>query len=948
MSEHDEILAQAIANISEGASVDWASLESVAVTESTRALVAELKIVARVADQARQSPAPDHHERPNKFPFTWAHLNVLEPIGHGAFGRVYRAWDSRLDRLVALKLLTDDVRKTDVRPTSIIAEGRLLARIRHPNVVTVYGAERVDNTVGIWMEFVRGRSLEQIVREDGPLEVPTAASIGIDLCRALAAVHVAGLVHRDVKATNVLREEGGRIVLADFGNGVEPASLDCVDGLAGTPLYLAPEILRGEPATPRSDLYSAGVLLFFLVTGSFPIDARTLQNVHDAHDHEQYRRLSVLRPELPLSFVTAIDRALSKRPADRFQTANDLAQALDAVVAGRQQSRGRSGIKFGALAVALAMVSLLLISPLIRHTRLSNPSDRVSRLIARPPCGGPPSADGQWVACLESPQSLRDRHAPLAPTLILFNTETGERRVLKTAAPDERILSAVISPDSTQIAYDLTSRTGGTRIQILRVNDASERQLTTLPADVASVKLQSWSIADGLLECRFWLRGAGHAFALLSPESGAVKRRFDISQSPQGISRSPHGDRLAFDVLQSSNAPERDIRVCEMSSNRCETLSHPANDFIPFWTPDGRLLFNSDRGRTIGIWGVEMVNLLPSGPAELILDLGRSWVSPFGFSRAGILFYSKRVGDFDVYTGSVDSPTGDITPVRLSSRAADMNKAPAWSPDGQWLAFVSQRGPFQEPGASRIVVRRTSDGTEREFVHEFQVLAARLAWSPDGRRLAFRDVQRGQSPSSAPIRLIDPMSGRAMATMADPNPLPEGHSLVDEFDWLDGSTLAFTTQSGIGVIDVDTGAWHMIWRRPAENGFFRVAVSPDHRSVATVTQASDRSWSSAIVIPSTGGEARELLRVTSPEVMLLQCWTADGSSLLVTRHDRSKPEGDQRDHTWRVPIDGGVATDLKLTGSGLQEIRAHPDGHQLALVFGGGNNEFWTVSGFAK
>jgi len=194
---------------------------------------------------------------------------------------------------------------------------------------------------------------------------------------------------------------------------------------------------------------------------------------------------------------------------------------------------------------------------------------------------------------------------------------------------------------------------------------------------------------------------------------------------------------------------------------------------------------------------------------------------------------------------------------------------------------------------------------------------------------------------SGPIRLIDPMTGRVIATMADPKPLPEGNRpLVDEFDWLDESTLAFTNQSGIGVIDVGTGAWHMIWRPPAEHGFFRVAVSPDHRSVATVMQPSDRSWFSAIVIPSSGGDARELLRVSSPEVMTLECWTADGSALLVTRHDRSKPEGDQRDHTWRVPIDGGVATDLKLTGPGLQEIRAHPDGHQLALVFGGGDNEF--------
>src|SRR5207244_2811767 len=102
---------------------------------------------------------------------------------------------------------------------SVIDEGRLLARIRHPNVVTVHGADRIDGRVGLWMEYIHGRTLERSLAEQGPFSAPEAGEIGIQVCRALAAVHQAGLLHRDIKAQNVMREDGGRLVLMDFGAG---------------------------------------------------------------------------------------------------------------------------------------------------------------------------------------------------------------------------------------------------------------------------------------------------------------------------------------------------------------------------------------------------------------------------------------------------------------------------------------------------------------------------------------------------------------------------------------------------------------------------------------------------------------------------------------------------------------------------------------------------------
>src|SRR5262249_23878685 len=121
-------------------------------------------------------------------------------------GEVYRAWDARLDREVALKLLPATTTSSDVR-AAIVNEGRLLARVRHANVVTIYGADRVDDRIGLWMEFVRGHTLEELLQSGYVFGAPEAIDIGVQLCRAASAVHDAGLLHRDIKAHNVMRAE---------------------------------------------------------------------------------------------------------------------------------------------------------------------------------------------------------------------------------------------------------------------------------------------------------------------------------------------------------------------------------------------------------------------------------------------------------------------------------------------------------------------------------------------------------------------------------------------------------------------------------------------------------------------------------------------------------------------------------------------------------------------
>ncbi|MBZ5625885.1 MAG: protein kinase, partial [Acidobacteriia bacterium] len=218
---------------------------------------------------------------------------------------------------------------------ALLQEARMLARLRHPNVVTVYGVDRHDGRSGVWMDFVEGDTLAAIVEERGSFGAMEALLAGLDVCRALAAVHQCGLLHRDIKAQNVMRERGGRIVLMDFGLGHEAA-----DGASaqfgGTPVYIAPELFEGGLATVRSDLYSAGVLLFYLVTRAYPVEGATLEALRTAHSSHTAKTLRDLRPDLPSSFVRAVEKAIAPEPSRRYATAGQMTAALEAALGTRR------------------------------------------------------------------------------------------------------------------------------------------------------------------------------------------------------------------------------------------------------------------------------------------------------------------------------------------------------------------------------------------------------------------------------------------------------------------------------------------------------------------------------------------------------------------------------------------------------------------------------------
>lgn len=267
---------------------------------------------------------------------TWGPFDLLERLGGGASGEVYKVRDRHLENHVALKLFHEE-RVASVELDALLVEGRQHALVKHPNIAVIHGADENDGRVGIWMEFVDGATLQDLVQSQGTFGAAEALIIARELCSALAAVHRQGLTHGDIKAQNVMREKGGRIVLMDFSSS-RPVTLvdESSGGLVGTPIYMAPELFDGRPSDFRSDIYALGVLLFYLVTGRHPFEADNLKDLKETLQTRRPLLLDDLRPELPPGFIRAVNRAIARAPEDRFQSAGEFQAALrDAIATER-------------------------------------------------------------------------------------------------------------------------------------------------------------------------------------------------------------------------------------------------------------------------------------------------------------------------------------------------------------------------------------------------------------------------------------------------------------------------------------------------------------------------------------------------------------------------------------------------------------------------------------
>lgn len=259
-----------------------------------------------------------------------------EVLGAGGMATVYEAIDERLQRAVAVKILRPDMAaRADVR-ARFEAEARAAARLTHPNVVAVFDTGEDDGVPFLVMEQLPGETLADRLPTD---DVDWVLRVAGDVLGALGAAHAAGIVHRDVKPGNILIAADGCAKVADFGIAkslevAAAADLTSTNQIVGTPAYVAPERILGEPATIRSDLYAVGVVLYEALGGRKPFEGSTPVATAYAIRHEEPPALSSLRSDLPPHVVAAVERAMARDPEARFADAAELAAALGTGVAG--------------------------------------------------------------------------------------------------------------------------------------------------------------------------------------------------------------------------------------------------------------------------------------------------------------------------------------------------------------------------------------------------------------------------------------------------------------------------------------------------------------------------------------------------------------------------------------------------------------------------------------
>ncbi|MEX2558419.1 MAG: protein kinase [Pirellulales bacterium] len=265
---------------------------------------------------------------------------VIGLVGQGGMGLVLKAFDRILHRNVAIKVLAPQLAASAVARRRFAREARAAAAVVHEHVIAIHAVAEFGGLPYLVMPYVAGKSLQQRIEQTGPLEVPEVLRIGRQIAAGLAAAHAQGLVHRDVKPANVLLENGvERVVLTDFGlaRSADEASLTHSGVVAGTPQYMAPEQARGEPLDQRADLFSLGSVMYAICTGRPPFRAPTAVAVLRRISDEQPRPIRDLNPAIPDWLAEIIDKLHAKDPADRFQTAGEVAGLLEQYLAWLQQ-----------------------------------------------------------------------------------------------------------------------------------------------------------------------------------------------------------------------------------------------------------------------------------------------------------------------------------------------------------------------------------------------------------------------------------------------------------------------------------------------------------------------------------------------------------------------------------------------------------------------------------
>ncbi|HWE59801.1 MAG TPA: protein kinase [Solirubrobacteraceae bacterium] len=409
---------------------------------------------------------------------------LLEVLGRGGMGVVYRARDRVLDRVVAVKMLPLDRAQDSTAVARFEREARAAAALSHRNIVAVFDFGADAETRFIVMEYLRGQSLAELVHEQGAIAVGEAVEIIAQVAEALAAAHAAGIVHRDIKPANVMVDDHGHVKVLDFGIArlTSGTSLTQTAMVIGSAAYLAPELIRGTSADARSDIYAIGCVLYELLAGQPPFTGELAAAVLHQHNTAAPAPLTRLNPAVPAALDGLVQSMLAKEPSDRPQDADAVISALSAVdVAGEE---GVATLPLGdAIAATLPLEAPTRVIPARPTTRAAASGSRTRGAVLAAAVlvlgllvfvllgstGGPKAAPGAHTG---RKSGTTNTNAVKHPTTSTASTNTATNTVATNTASTPQTVDSAVASIGTLAARDLQAGTVATPAANAIIGDA--------------------------------------------------------------------------------------------------------------------------------------------------------------------------------------------------------------------------------------------------------------------------------------------------------------------------------------------------------------------------------------------------------------------------------------------------------------------------------------------
>jgi eukaryotic-like serine/threonine-protein kinase len=776
---------------------------------------------------------------------TISHYTVLEKLGGGGMGVVYKAEDTRLCRNVALKFLSDDISHDPQAIERFRREARAASSLNHPNICTIYDIGEFDGRPFIAMELLEGQTLKHRISKK-PFALSDLLAFGVQIADGLEAAHAKGIVHRDIKPANIFLVDRGPAKILDFGlaklatqrqpgtestsessGGTHKRSVDnevitSTGTSIGTVAYMSPEQARGEDLDARTDLFSLGVVLYEMATGVVPFSGTTMALIFDGILHSSPTPATKLNSTLPLTMEVILAKALEKDIELRYQTAAELRADLKrlrrdsdpgrsgvtASVAGafevNRESRPRRGWRTWATVAGAALIAIMAYFGYLRTRPVAPP--RVLRTVQLTNTNRPKSdvvTDGARLYFIENLSILSQT-----------SVAGGETFPITTSLEDTGFANVFdISPDGSAL---LMNTAHGTALDgplwSVPVLGGSPRRLGNLEGHTGA-----WS-PDG----KKIVYSQGNKIFLAKSDGSDPRRILSTGGTADDIRWSPDGSNLRF-TLSDPKTNNRSIWQASADGGNLHPLlagwNSTPNECCGKWTPDGRyFVFQALRDETFDLWALrEQDGPFGSASKEPVqltngpMNVGEPVPSRDGKklfvqgwrARGGLVRYDTKSGQLTPYLGG------------LSAMGVDFSR------DGKWMAY--------NDGSDGTMWRSSVDGTQKLQLVFPPMQAYLPRWSPDGKQIAFFGHPPGEPWQ---IYAIPAQGGtpeliyRSNTNLADPTWSPDGKSLAF------GENSLSNQGSAIYTLDLKT---RKATKLPDSDGFYSPRWSPDGRYIAAIT-----------------------------------------------------------------------------------------------------------------